>query len=212
MERSVGPAMLAVGDRATVALAWAIMTGKRQFRTIGVIKPDEYSALADNNVSTNLLAQHNIACWPPPMPLLGTMSALRGRGSWVRGGGRVERDVRLRYSSCTTTSWESTPQDDAFTEYLRYALRSHAERALLLLFAAMSPLFRSHYSRSSSNLIWCWPCISPARRLYPRAEGTKLGVLRAAHRARLVAGRRHGGSPLAAECGPTFNLAHDLPR
>jgi trehalose/maltose hydrolase-like predicted phosphorylase len=31
-----------------------------QFRIDGVTGPDEYSALADNNVYTNLLAQHNL--------------------------------------------------------------------------------------------------------------------------------------------------------
>ncbi len=31
-----------------------------QFRIDGVTGPDEYSALADNNVYTNLMAQHNL--------------------------------------------------------------------------------------------------------------------------------------------------------
>ena len=31
-----------------------------QFRIDGVTGPDEYSAIADNNVYTNLMAQHNL--------------------------------------------------------------------------------------------------------------------------------------------------------
>ncbi len=46
-------------DRAVVALTGPSRRGRR-FRIDGVTGPDEYSAIADNNVYTNLMAQRNL--------------------------------------------------------------------------------------------------------------------------------------------------------
>ena len=60
-------------DRAAVALARATTTPSGGFHIDGVTGPDEYSAIADNNVYTNLMAQQN----------------LRGRGGRRRSSSRT---------------------------------------------------------------------------------------------------------------------------
>jgi alpha,alpha-trehalose phosphorylase len=58
-EREVGLEMLAETARLWRSLGHHDTQG--QFRIDGVTGPDEYSAVADNNLYTNLMAQHNLA-------------------------------------------------------------------------------------------------------------------------------------------------------
>ncbi len=58
-EREVGLELLAETARLWHSLGHHDAQGR--FRIDGVTGPDEYSALADNNVYTNLMAQHNLA-------------------------------------------------------------------------------------------------------------------------------------------------------
>jgi alpha,alpha-trehalose phosphorylase len=57
-EREVGLELLAETARLWCSLGH--YDGQGQFRIDGVTGPDEYSALADNNVYTNLIAQQNL--------------------------------------------------------------------------------------------------------------------------------------------------------
>jgi alpha,alpha-trehalose phosphorylase len=57
-ERDVGVELLVETARLWRSLGHHDMDG--QFRIDGVTGPDEYSAIADNNVFTNLMAQHNL--------------------------------------------------------------------------------------------------------------------------------------------------------
>jgi alpha,alpha-trehalose phosphorylase len=59
-EREVGLPLLVETARLWRSLGQHDATGK--FRIEGVTGPDEYSAVKDNNVYTNLMAQHNLAC------------------------------------------------------------------------------------------------------------------------------------------------------
>jgi alpha,alpha-trehalose phosphorylase len=59
-EREVGLPLLVETARLWRSLGQHDATGK--FRIDGVTGPDEYSAVKDNNVYTNLMAQHNLAC------------------------------------------------------------------------------------------------------------------------------------------------------
>ncbi len=59
-EREHGVAVLVQTARLWMALGW--FDRKRAFRISGVTGPDEYSALADDNVFTNLMAQTNLRC------------------------------------------------------------------------------------------------------------------------------------------------------
>ncbi len=56
-EEEVGLDLLVETARLWLSLGHYDADG--QFRIDGVTGPDEYSALADNNVYTNLMAQHN---------------------------------------------------------------------------------------------------------------------------------------------------------
>ena len=72
------------------------------FRIDGVTGPDEYSALADNNVYTNLLAARNLRL---AANAVGTAPRPRGRARRVRRRGRdVARGRRTRCTSRSTPS------------------------------------------------------------------------------------------------------------
>ncbi len=58
-ERDIGLEILAQTARLWASLGHHDSAGR--FRIAGVTGPDEYSALADNNVYTNLMAQHNLS-------------------------------------------------------------------------------------------------------------------------------------------------------
>jgi alpha,alpha-trehalose phosphorylase len=59
-EKNVGLPLLVETARLWYSLGYFNAAG--QFRIDGVTGPDEYSALADNNVYTNLMAQYNLRC------------------------------------------------------------------------------------------------------------------------------------------------------
>jgi alpha,alpha-trehalose phosphorylase len=59
-ERDIGLELLAQTARLWRSLGHHDPAGR--FRIDGVTGPDEYSAVADNNVYTNLMAQHNLVC------------------------------------------------------------------------------------------------------------------------------------------------------
>ena len=85
----------------------ATTTPPGDFRIDGVTGPDEYSAVADNNVYTNLMAQRNLARrrrrgGAPPAPR-------RRAGRRRRGGGELARRGRRRWSSPMTRRSRSTP-------------------------------------------------------------------------------------------------------
>ena len=104
-----------------------------QFRIDGVTGPDEYSALADNNVYTNLMAQHNLR-WaaeavqrhPEKARALGVDS--QEITSWREAAEKmlIPYDERLGV----------TPQDDTFTEHevWNFAHTSPNQYPLLLHF------------------------------------------------------------------------------
>ncbi len=59
-EEQVGIDLLV--ETARLFLSLGYLNGAGHFRIDGVTGPDEYSAVADNNVYTNLMAQHNLQC------------------------------------------------------------------------------------------------------------------------------------------------------
>jgi alpha,alpha-trehalose phosphorylase len=111
-EEQVGLELLVETARLFMSLGFLNAAG--HFRIDGVTGPDEYSALADNNVYTNLMAQQNLRCaaevaerWPEKAHALG-----------------VEREEIARWSDAAKrmylphdTSTGVTPQDEAFTEH-----------------------------------------------------------------------------------------------
>lgn len=112
-EEEVGLELLVETARLWRSLGYLNTTTNR-FRIDGVTGPDEYTALANNNVYTNLMAQHNL-CWaaeaverhPEKARTLGVNA--EEVASWREAAQKmfIPYDERLGV----------TPQDDAFTEY-----------------------------------------------------------------------------------------------
>ena len=103
------------------------------FRIDGITGPDEYSAIADNNVYTNLMAQHNlhwaaegVKRFPDKARVLGVDAD--EAASWQKAAEKIliPYDKRL----------EVTPQDDTFTnhEVWDFAHTSKNQYPLLLHF------------------------------------------------------------------------------
>ncbi|WP_201367033.1 glycoside hydrolase family 65 protein [Dictyobacter formicarum] len=111
-EEEVGLELLVETARLWNSLGYENADG--QFRIDGVTGPDEYSALVDNNVYTNLMAQHNLSAaaetakrYPEVASALGVDAA--ERDSWQHAAERmfIPYDQRLGV----------TPQDDTFTQH-----------------------------------------------------------------------------------------------
>ncbi|MDQ6662594.1 MAG: glycoside hydrolase family 65 protein [Chloroflexota bacterium] len=112
-EEEVGLELLVETARLWCSLGY-LNTALDQFRIDGVTGPDEYSAIADNNVYTNLMAQHNLR-WaagavqrhPEKARALGV--DIDEATSWCEAAEKmfIPYDERL----------EVTPQAESFTEH-----------------------------------------------------------------------------------------------
>lgn len=130
-EKETGLELLVETARLWLSLGYHDCEGN--FRIDGVTGPDEYSAIADNNVYTNLMAQHNLRAaveaahrYPQEARALGVDSdELTG---WKRAADKMllPYDKRLKI----------TPQDDTFTshEVWDFANTSPDQYPLLLYF------------------------------------------------------------------------------
>ncbi len=167
------------------------------FRIDGVTGPDEYSALVDNNVYTNLMAQLNLrAAADAGRPLPGDRRAARrrrGRGRGLAARGRADARALRRGA-------RHPPPGLALPRARALGLREHAARGLPAAAALPLPAPLQQAGGQAGG-----PGARDAlarRRLHRRAEATQLRLLRAAVRARLVAvglhagrGRRRGRAP-----------------
>jgi alpha,alpha-trehalose phosphorylase len=111
-ERSVGLEVLVETARLWRSLGHN--DGQGQFRIDGVTGPDEYSALADNNVYTNLMAQHN---------MLAAADAAARHHERARALGVADEEVAAWRDAAAAIfipyddELGVHPQDDAFTEH-----------------------------------------------------------------------------------------------
>jgi alpha,alpha-trehalose phosphorylase len=111
-EEEVGLALLVETARLWLSLGHYDAQGR--FRIDGVTGPDEYSALADNNVYTNLLAQHNLntaaaAVERYPSSAHALEADAREAAEWRDAAEKMyfPYDERLKV----------TPQDESFTKH-----------------------------------------------------------------------------------------------
>ena len=143
----------------------ATTTRDGRFRIDGVTGPDEYSAIADNNVYTNLMAQRNlraaadaVARHPRRAAELGV--DLEEAAAW--------RDAAATTSSSpTTTTLGVHPQAEGFTEPRALGLRA-TRRPTSTRCCCTSPTSTSTASRWSSRPTSCSRCTGAATRSPPR--------------------------------------------
>lgn len=130
-EKEVGLELLVETARLWASLGYHDAAGN--FRIDGVTGPDEYSALADNNVYTNLMAQHNLRSaadaarrYPQEAHALGVDTNEIARWELAAEKMLIPYDERL----------DVTPQDEAFTlhEVWNFAETPPEQYPLLLYF------------------------------------------------------------------------------
>ncbi len=130
-EKQFGLELLVETARLFVSLGF--MSAAGHFRIDGVTGPDEYSALADNNVYTNLMAQQNLRCaadaaarHPEQAGALGVQSEEIAR--WREAADRIYMPYDQHLGV--------TPQDESFTEHevWNFAATSPHQYPLLLHF------------------------------------------------------------------------------
>ena len=111
-EEEVGLELLVETARLWISLGYFDATN--HFRIDGVTGPDEYSAIADNNVYTNLMAQHN---------LRSAANAVQRHRHAARALGVKAAEVNSwrHAAECMLIPYDErlgvTPQDEAFTEH-----------------------------------------------------------------------------------------------
>ena len=154
---------------------------KGRFRIEGVTGPDEYSAIKDNNIYTNLMAQRNLACAAD----LGGEAARRGGGArrvdrrgrvLARRGGRDAHPVRRAPQRSPAARGVHRLRPVGLQEHPRGPLSA---AAALPLFPAV-PQAGHQAGGPGAGHVHAAGCV------HRRAEGQELRLLRAAHRARLL--------------------------
>ena len=180
------------------------------FRIDGVTGPDEYSALVDNNVYTNLMAQLNLE------------SAYRATGRHAEAAKRLgvdeeERQAWKRAADAMFVPFDEQagihPQDDSFLHHQRWDFENTPEENYpLLLHYPYFQLYREQVVKQA-DLVLAMQLRGDA--FTPEQKLAQLRLLRAADRARLVAvggdpggDRRRGRPPRARERLPLRGVAH----
>ncbi len=154
-ERDVG-ARAAGRDGAAVALARPPRRRGR-FRIDGVTGPDEYSAIADNNVYTNLMAQRNLRAAADAVERHPRRAA---RAGGRRGGdGRLARRRRRRWSSPTTRRSGSTPRPRGSPSISVWDFEARtAEHYPLLLHFPYFDLYRKQVVKQADLVLALYVC------------------------------------------------------
>ncbi|HSO99787.1 MAG TPA: glycosyl hydrolase family 65 protein [Solirubrobacteraceae bacterium] len=130
--------------------------GKGRFRIDGVTGPDEYSAVADNNVYTNLMAQRNLvgaadsaARWPHEAAALGV--GAEETASW--------RDAAREMTIPFDHSLGVHPQAEGFTDHAMWDFaRSGPDRYPLLLHFPYFDLYRKQVVKQADLVLAVHVC------------------------------------------------------
>ncbi|QBD77797.1 glycoside hydrolase family 65 protein [Ktedonosporobacter rubrisoli] len=111
-EEETGLALLVETARLWRSIGYEDTLGR--FRIDGVTGPDEYSAIADNNVYTNLMAQHNLRAAAEAVKR-------HPEAAQALGVDADETNSWLKAANCMLIPYDEglgvTPQDDAFTDH-----------------------------------------------------------------------------------------------
>ena len=150
------------------------------FHLDGVTGPDEYTALVDDNVYTNLMAAPNLRAprTPAPLPRRGRRLGVDDEeAALARRGRRHARAVRRRTCGCTSRPRTSPATRSGTSPARRRQVPAAAARAVL----RPLPQAGGQAGRPGAGHALA------GRRVHRRAEGPQLRLLRGADRARLLA-------------------------
>jgi alpha,alpha-trehalose phosphorylase len=148
-EREVGLPLLVETARLWRSLGQHDAAGK--FRIEGVTGPDEYSAIKDNNVYTNLMAQQNLACAADlaeklPEDALELGVTTEETGSW--------RDAAMDMFIPYDKRLGVHPQHDGFTHYARWDFAATPpDRYPLLLHYPYFQLYRKQVVKQADLVL-----------------------------------------------------------
>ena len=183
-ERGVGLELL-VADRAAVALARATTTPTGRFRIDGVTGPDEYSAIADNNVYTNLMAAAEPARRPPTRRERHPRPGRASSASTTEEIGRLARR-RRRHVHPLRRGARRAPAVGGLHRAPGAGTSPPPRRTQypLLLHFPYFDLYRKQVVKQADLVLAMHLC---GGRVHRRAEGPQLRLLRGAHRPGLVA-------------------------
>ena len=173
---------------------------KGTFRIDGVTGPDEYSAAADNNLYTNLMAQQNLAA-------AAAVAAKYPDAARKLGVTDGEQESWRAAAAAMTIPFDAErglhQQHESFTEYAEWDFAGTApDKYPLLLHFPYFELYRKQAIKQA-DLVLAMHLRGDA---FARAEGAQLRLLRGADGARLLAVGVHpgraGGRDRAPGTGP----------
>ena len=184
-ERGVGVELLTETARLWASLGHHDPDGR--FRIDGVTGPDEYSAVADNNVYTNLMAQQNLRAAADAAVRHPDIASTLGIDDEETARWRDAADAMyIPYDEALGVH----PQADGFTAHqIRDFVSTPADQYPLLQHYPYFDLYRKQVVKQADLVLGC----TAAPTHSPRAEDTKLRLLRTAHGPRLVLVRLHPG-------------------
>ncbi len=163
-EREVGLELLVQTARLWISLGH--FTGDGHFRIDGVTGPDEYSAVADNNVYTNLMAKRNLAA--------AAAAAARQREAAVAlGVAEDERAVWLEAADAMTIPFDERLgvhcQAEGFTDHARFDFAAAGPKSYpLMLHFPYFELYRKQVVKQADlvlAMLVCSDAFTPEQKL-----------------------------------------------
>jgi len=153
-EREVGTELLVETARLWRSLGHHDAAG--HFRIDGVTGPDEYSAIADNNVYTNLLAQRNLRAAADAVERHPRHAAKLGADAEEAASWRdAAADIVIPYDE----SLEVHPQSEGFTDHQRWDFAACAEEQYpLLLNFPYFDLYRKQVVKQADLVLALYVC------------------------------------------------------
>jgi alpha,alpha-trehalose phosphorylase len=153
-EHDVGTVLLVETARLWRSLGHHDASGR--FRIDGVTGPDEYSAVADNNVYTNLMAQRNLSAAADAVERHPRSAAKLGVDQEEAAGWR---DAAAQMIVCYDEALQVHPQSEQFTDHQRWDFEAcTADEYPLLLNFPYFDLYRKQVVKQADLVLALYVC------------------------------------------------------
>ncbi|MFZ1996793.1 MAG: glycoside hydrolase family 65 protein [Solirubrobacteraceae bacterium] len=153
-EHDVGTELLVETARLWRSLGHHDASGR--FRIDGVTGPDEYSAVADNNVYTNLMAQRNLSAAADAVERHPRSAAALGVDQEEAAGWR---DAAAQMIVCYDEALQVHPQSEQFTDHQRWDFEAcTTEEYPLLLHFPYFDLYRKQVVKQADLVLALYVC------------------------------------------------------